>query len=334
MAMALLKHGATCSQADLSGYTAFHRYVEDGSLELVDALIKNDKRGVNTAINHLAMTSPYYNHYSKCIAPLHSAIEHCDLTLVQTLLDAGANLDISFDTWLKAVKVSSWANELGDYTSNQRKFDLSLQQPLTVAIQTCPDPRVALTLLERGADPNTTLIREAWYRSKGETALDMVRKQLESLRKYSVESWEKASNREPKAPEGMDEYLQSLEEGTYRHWITSEDIRGTKKRLEEQQKVYDDLEKSWKVEGISEKEATIKEVISGLEKLEQVILGKGGKTFFELHSGSEPPGDYSDKRRRVDWDGGNKESNQYKLDISFKQVTDVTEVRQAAYIDL
>ncbi|KAL2759135.1 hypothetical protein ACRALDRAFT_2058287 [Sodiomyces alcalophilus JCM 7366] len=329
MATALLKNGATCSQADLHGCTALHRFVQDGSLELIDKLIENDKRGVKTAVNHLVTGSQRY-WSSEFVAPIHTAIEDCDKALVLKLLDAGANPEISFDTWLKAAKFSQMKGRLNDYESNKKLFAENVRQPLIVALQACPDPQLAMMLLKRGADPNAALTRSTWRGDiQGLTALDMVRTHLEHLRMYTGEV---LRTHRPKAPGGMDEYLQGLEEGTYRHWTATEDIRIKKEKLEEQQRQFEMYENAVNnPEGIPEKKAAIQEAISDLEELEQAIVDKGGKTFRELHPDSKPiqPPSYGGHTG-----GMAEEPAQYRLDISFWNVTDVTEARQAAYIDL
>lgn len=56
MTKTLLSLGATCSQADAQGVTAFHRFVKSGGPTLVETLYENDAAGLKTAIGHIAMS--------------------------------------------------------------------------------------------------------------------------------------------------------------------------------------------------------------------------------------------------------------------------------------
>lgn len=94
MAKTLLNLGATCSQAEVNSVTAFHRYVQNGGVQLVDTLLASDKMGTKNAINHVVT-----GHFT--ISPLMTAIAQRDLPLVLRLLGAGAKTNIDFETWLK-----------------------------------------------------------------------------------------------------------------------------------------------------------------------------------------------------------------------------------------
>ncbi|KAL0936521.1 ankyrin repeat protein [Colletotrichum truncatum] len=334
MALLLLKLGATSSQADLNGCTAFHRYVQNGNQEMIDTLWENDKTGLKTAINHMVMGNQYWN--PQAIAPIHTAIENGDSILVLRLLEAGANQQIDFDTWLKAVKFSKASHQLRSYEENQKMFNRSTTQPLIVAIKGCTNPEIALRLLENGADPNTLtaeshqVIDDEWQRryNKGQTILDLVRQQLENLRKYKGEN---RTDNKPVLPVGMDNYLQKYEDGTYQHWMVSEDIKLQKSTYESKKKDQEEKKKkNAELKGAPEKLAAIKEVIAALEEVEKSILSKGGKTFQELYPDIKPPENYS----RSTTPPEEKKPVPYEHIISFRGVTDVTETSKAAYLDL
>ncbi len=89
MAKLLLKLGASSSQADLHGCTAFHRYVDNHEVEMIDTLWELDKTGVKAALNHLLLGNRYWD--PQAVSPLHTAIGRGDTILVMRLLEAGAN---------------------------------------------------------------------------------------------------------------------------------------------------------------------------------------------------------------------------------------------------
>ena len=334
MALLLLKLGATSSQADLNGCTAFHRYVENANPELIDVLWDNDKTGVKTAINHLVMGSSYWN--AAATAPLHTAIGNNDSILVMKLLSAGAKPDIDFEMWLKAAKFSPVEKRLGSYEENKKMYSRYVEQPLMIALKSCPDPTVALRLLEAGADPNSmtpishTILTDTWQRryNSGQTALNVVQDQLASLRKFTAET---VSMDKPSLLEGMDEYLEDFEEGSYQHWLVSEDIKAKRESFEKDMKAYNKhVAKFMATKGLSEKKAAIKEVIEQMEKVEKLIIEKGGKSFYELHPDIEAPPNNPSQQ------GEKKKTTvkPYEKKFVFTNVTDVTEIRMLKYIEL
>ncbi|OLN95948.1 hypothetical protein CCHL11_05046 [Colletotrichum chlorophyti] len=341
MALLLLKLGGTSSQADLNGCTVFHRYVENGNTDMIETLWENDKVALKTALNHLVFGAYYWEPVA--IAPLHTAIENGDAILVLKLLEAGANPQIDFETWLKAAKFSKVSERLRSYEDNKKMFNKNTNQPLIVAINGCSNPEVALELLEKGADPNTMTtnsyhaIEDEWQRSyrRGETVLDLVRHQLKNLKEYGGEKFNQSK---PELPSGMDEHLQNFEEGTYKYWMVSEDIQGRKDQCKINQKTYEEAKMAHELlEGASEKIAAIKEVITSLEKLEKKIIEKGGKTFEELYPDIKFTGNnnnnYLHHLNSYNSTSENK-SNTYDYVISFYGAVDVTEKRKAAYFEL
>ncbi|KZL88206.1 ankyrin repeat protein [Colletotrichum incanum] len=334
MALLLMKLGASSSQADMNGCTAFHRYVKNGNREMVDTLWENDKVGLKTALNHMVFANNYWNPVA--IAPIHTAIENGDSILVLKLLEAGANPQIKFDTWLKAAKFSKASNRLGSYEDNKKQFNLHTEQPLIVAIQSCSDPEVALNLVEKGADPNTLTtnshraIENEYQRSyyKGQTALDLVQHHLKQLRRYKGE---KFTQSKPELPSGMDEFIQKYEEGSYQHWQVSENIHWRKINYRRQQENYEEAKKKHEeLKGVAQKMQAIKEVITSLEKLEKAIVAKGGKTFQDLYPDIKFPENSSSNSHA----STEKKSNNYNYVFSFRGVTDVTEARKSAYLEL
>ncbi|EFQ28840.1 hypothetical protein CGRA01v4_10283 [Colletotrichum graminicola] len=338
MALLLMKLGASSSQADMDGCTTFHRYVENGNREMIDTLWENDKVGLKTALNHMVFVDC---RNPAAIAPIHTAIENGDSILVLKLLEAGANPQIEFDTWLKAAQFSKASGNLGSYENNKRQFNACNDQPLIVAIQNCSDPEVAISLVEKGADPNTLTKssysaidhRHLRHYHKGQTALDLVHHQLECLRSYTTE---KFTQPKPELPLRMDEYLQKYEAGSYQHWQVSENIHWLKIDHKTQQESYEKRKKEHdERKGTIEKTQAIKEAIASLEKLEKAIIAKGGKTIEELYPDLKFPDNGSpDNRFSNSHTLEMKKVNDYGFVFSFPGATDVTEARKSAYLEL
>ncbi len=128
MCETLLSLGATSSQADAAGITAFHRYIQvsnrilqlfpsskrigsltkyasqNNNMKVIEYLWENDKLGLKTAINHVAVSGNYWR--STATSPLMTAIDEGNPILVLKLLDAGAKPEIDFDSWLQGAKFS------------------------------------------------------------------------------------------------------------------------------------------------------------------------------------------------------------------------------------
>ncbi|KAI0798951.1 ankyrin repeat-containing domain protein [Xylaria sp. FL0064] len=108
MCETLLNLGATSSHADITGITAFHRFIKNNNMEVIDFLWENDKLGLKTAINHVAVSGNYWR--SSATSPLMTAIDEGNPILVLKLLDAGAKPEIDFASWLQGAKYSSDVN--------------------------------------------------------------------------------------------------------------------------------------------------------------------------------------------------------------------------------
>ncbi|KAI1269144.1 ankyrin repeat protein [Xylariaceae sp. FL1019] len=339
MSQTLLEFGATSSQADVNGITAFHRYVQNGTAELIDSLWKNDKLGLKTAINHVAVTGNAWN--ANATTPLLTAIDQGNPILVLKILEAGANPEIDFDSWLKGAKFT-FDKQLGDENSNRVKYEDSVEQPLLVAIRS-PQPSIALELLDRGADPNPLTkssykcIRNEWARryNKGESALDVVQRLLEKLRDYTgqkgpaVHDGHRQIKHRPSEPRGVNEFLSQFKEGTYQHWVASIDARDTVKHYEEELAKYEEQErKVAALKGRKEKLDAIEDTISQLEKVEKELLSRGGKTFKQLHPDIEAP-EQTQKPTKAE-----ESQPDYAFEFGFHGVTNITSARKQAYIEL
>ncbi|KAJ8118133.1 hypothetical protein ONZ43_g4053 [Nemania bipapillata] len=301
MCETLLSLGATSSQADASGITAFHRYIQNNNMHIIERLWENDKLGLKTAINHVAVVGTSWS--STATTPLMNAIDQGNPIIVLKLLEAGAKPGIDFDSWLQGAKFS-FENQLGDFNANQIKFQDGTEQPLLVAIRS-PKPELALELLERGVDPSPltkgswNVVRNEWSRryNRGETALDVVRKLISELRNQ--------------------------------HWLLSvrfeEKIGCYKRNLENIKK---EEERIASLEGLAEKKEAIQDIISQLEKVEQALLEKGAKTFKELYPNIEAMPQHEEHSIE------NASEDDYNLLLDFKGMKDLTSDRRDAYLRL
>ncbi len=339
MAKLLLKLGASSSQADLHGCTAFHRYVARAEAEMIGTLWELDKTGVKAALNHLTMSPQHWN--AQAVSPLQTAIGNNDTILVMRLLEARADAQIDFEAWLKAAKFSSkLEGRLSSYEENMKLYHSGVEQPLIVALRRCPDPQIAYQLLQAGADPNSMppeshqMLANKLYRSYagGDTALDLVRRQLEALRKYTDEEF---TSVKPQLPERMGEYLEQFQNGTYRHWLVSNDIKSRHEVYENAMKTYTaKFQRFSGLKGVSEKKEAILEAIRQMERVERLVVEKGGKTFKDLHP------DFSVAVNNTFNQPGYNNPNKgpldktYSLNIEFQNTTDVTDGRKTAYVEL
>ncbi|KAK3495967.1 hypothetical protein B0T13DRAFT_311367 [Neurospora crassa] len=338
MAQTLLSLGATVAQADMNSCTVFTRYVERNARTLLDLACELDKAGYKTAINHVC------NEWAQSETPLLIAIKDGDLSMVVKLLETGAVPEIDFETWLKSARQSPKESRLSDFESNKKLFQEDLDRPLIAALRS-KEPSIALELLERGCDPNPLhpeavrgLHSTYSYRWKGKSALDMVREQLEDLRKYKGEN---TKFEEPKPRLGLDTYLQRFEEGTYQHWAVSGGVKAEKMGHPEKRTEYEiGLKCLERTKGIPEKEQAVRDAIATLEKIEQSIISKGGKTFKELYPDRKEDGnDDSSINHHGFWLGRHHDDEvskkePYHYDFVFTGVQDMTETKQAAYMEL
>lgn len=338
MAQTLLNLGATVAQADMNSCTVFNRYVERNARTLLDLAYELDKSGYKTAINHVLC-----NKWSQSNTPLLTAIRDGNLGMVVKLLETGALAEIDFDTWLKSARQSAMQGRLSDFESNKKLFEENVDRPLIAALQS-EEPSIALELLERGCDPNTlhpdsarALHNQYSSRWKGKSALDMVRSQLRFLRKYKGET---KTVKEPKKRLGLDTYLERFKEGTYQHWAVCGAVELAKSGEENKWKEYEKGVKCLaRTKGIPEKEQAIRDAIAKLEKIEESIVSKGGKTFKELYPDRKENGNDDSSSSRNGYYGYNRgndnsEEEPYEYKFTFNGVQDMTETKQAAYMEL
>ncbi len=334
MVRTLFRLNASSAQADTNGVTVFHRFVEANAEQLIQVLWDVDERGTATSINHVGFPgntdSYWYDAAGSTQTPLGLAAHNGNRGLTLQMIEKGAQFHIDFETWLKSAKNSIIQRHLKTFEENQKLFQKMTEQPLILALQS-PDPRVALDLLERGADVNTltksthSKLQQNWYSYHvGQSALDIVEELLRKLRAYKGES----STSKPKLPAGGDEFLSGYKPGTFQHCMVSHDVKQTKRVFCSTTREYEDeTARIASTKGTSEKAAAIRAATETLEEIEKVLLSKDAKRFLEL---------YPDQKNHSSSSGSREEKtpDHYSYEFTLYGVADVTEARRAAYIDL
>ena len=180
-------------------------------------------------------------------------------------------------------------------------------------------------------------MNSSYHRSfTGQSALDVLREKLRTLREYKGEHPELVK---PTLPEGLDTYLERFETGSYKHWVVSNSIREERKTFRKSMKDYNKkmLEAEAKDSpGVAEKLEAIQEIIAKLEEIERSLLEKGAKTFEELHpeyrqTPSGNPLVYTSNQLPTTV---SEKKAPYEYVFSFQKANDVTKARRDAYIEL
>ncbi|ODA83814.1 hypothetical protein RJ55_02330 [Drechmeria coniospora] len=331
MARLLLKLGATSSQADSQGYTAFQKFVDSGKHDKIDVLLSEDKAGIKVAINHLVFTGYGWN--PQPYSPIHSAVEKEDSVLTLMLLNAGANAQVDFDAWQKSAKVSPIHLSMANLEQSRRMYHGHTEQPLIFAIRT-GNFDAAVALLRNGADPNT-LTAETQGRLAdqhthaypwGESVLDLVRDHVQKLKEYTGET---PNRNKPFLKPGMDEWMLKYEPGSYQHWTVSNDVERIKKDFERDDIQYEMERKRLESSaGAAQKKEAIEDALAGLLKLETVLKDNGAKPFAELH----PDVTQQDQASRPAF--RHLERQNYEFTFRFTLDSSINDARRDGYIQL
>ncbi|VUC26031.1 unnamed protein product [Clonostachys rosea] len=353
MTKLLLQLSAFSSQADGTGTTAFHRFVEDGRIELVEVLLKDDST-LKKAINHIFL-SEYYTSSSgnmfwsgnrifwgrrSATAPLNTAIDSGDPNLVAKLLEAGADAQITFESWLKSTKSSptgSW--RLGDVEASKGEFR-AVEQPIVHAISN-GNFEAAVSLLEAGANPNTLtaggeqLIFEGGLVQNyaGMSILDIVDSYISTIESDLSKAPQVEEPQKPALQPGIDEYLQKYKPGTYQEWVVKEAIKPLTNEFENQMEEYERQLQAAKdqSEAITDEDGTMKDLKQAFEEFRTVLVLRGSKPFSELypHFKQEPEGQYTSRYFCQDIA---PQPFQYKF--KFREDQSITDRRTDGYIEL
>ncbi|KIH90357.1 ankyrin repeat protein [Sporothrix brasiliensis 5110] len=321
MTATLLRLGATCAQADLNGITAFHRFVEHTDMDLVQQLMDLDKTGAPVAMNSLSFQSAWYS-----ASPLLCAIASGNVRMALKLLENGVPPQIDFDTWLKYAKASTaFGNNLSSFEENNKTFNMRFEQPLIVALRSS-NPKIALELLERGADPDTKTKdghakdHQRWMSrlSTVDNALALVRGSLKALRGYKNETPKQSTLLEVSG--NPEKFLATLSKDSWMYVAALCDLKKAMKDVVNIIKKHDDaLAKVHQLDGEEKKKAAIKDMIATLEKIEAKILET-----------TRQPRVYENKVPPVE---STKDYN-YAFVPEFFGVNDVTYSRRCGYVQL
>jgi hypothetical protein len=335
MTKTLLELGASSAQADSKQTTALH-YISGKQPELLETLFQVDEPAAKRAINHLSVSGSSWNPAAE--SPLMSAISKGNSLAALMLLESDAAPSINFESWMKCVETQYDSIASRNAETNHDDFERNTEQPIILAVQhELPD--VALKLLDLGVDPNCLpkatkydLKRDSFYRYRElESLLDIVRSRINSLKNYEEE------RRKPKMPdlkleEGVD-YLAGIDEGSYASFVAKTQIGRAKKSDEEEMKEYEE-KVQWYNEpprgGVAEKKEALHAMAQEFEKLEEILVGKGAKTFKEL---------YQDKVHKEEQHNPNyrsrhtSEPEPWKIDLSFS-VHDLTDETRHGFAKL
>ncbi len=331
----LLKLGASSAQADMDQTSAFHYTLASGNLEILNTLFEHDEPAARSVLNHIRVTGSYYS--VKAESPLTTAISIRSKTLVQKLLDLGADPNIKFQNLMKSYERKFEDDGFSrlfqnNPEKNMETFQARIRQPIVLTLD-CNLPSVVNDLLEKGVDVNTmtthgyeALTSENHFiRSRGETILDVIQGKLQGLRNYKGE---RDDDHPPEELKNDEAYLEGLVKGSYKYWTAEKDLGEARTRYRRELEDYQKrCEKRKNVEGLREKKEAIQELIAELESAQQVLLDRGAKTFRELHPDIETPKPeeshhhYQSKRES------------FKIAFSF-QISDLTDDSREGYLQL
>ncbi|KAJ5138750.1 uncharacterized protein N7515_003598 [Penicillium bovifimosum] len=275
---ALLELGASVAQADLKQQTALYYSIQERRSDMLELYFEHDMPAVKRAINHLAVSggswSPSFS------SPLMEAVRRKMPEMALKLLNAGAKPDIELSELVKAYKMANpddrYFNGLEDRLSE------TMEQPVFLAT-TNDLPLIAMELLDRGANPNTTF-KQGWG-NDGQSLLDSTRSNLEQLRACLSASPVSRSRGQLHAMLFDDDefYLAEFPSDSYRRFAAKaslEEARNANREIEER---IEKEESSLSTIGVEAKMKTVSDLIRDYEKLETRLLASDAKTWAELH---------------------------------------------------
>jgi ankyrin repeat protein len=277
----LLELGASVAQADLRQKTALFYSIHDRRSDMLDMYFEHDMPAVKRAINHLAVSG---SHWSPTFSsPLMEALRKRMPEMALKLLNAGSKPEIELSELVKAYKT---ANRDDNYLHGlEDRLSDAIRQPILLA--TSNDlPLIAIDLLERGVNPNTTF--KSRYGFDGQSVLDSTRDNLERLRAFlgaRPVSQQMHGQSNPMVFDGDDEsYLAQFPADSYRRFIAKaslEDARKASRVAEE--RIEEEKRELRNLIGVDAKMEAVSNLIRDYEKLETRLLANGAKTFAEIH---------------------------------------------------
>ena len=332
MARTLIQLGASSAQASIDQTTVLQCCVAD-TPDMLETLGDADMAGVMRAINHLSVSGYKWN--PDVSSPFMTAIQAKDSATALRLLELGAKPEIDFAAYMKAYQTQY--DPPKDSKQNKRNFQESHTQPVLTAVSQ-ELPLLAKKLVEEySIDPNTLhpdghrVLESSYTRrhTKGRSLLDVVTNKLKTLRDW------KHDPKQPTAPTPLkadDEYMSDFESGTYAFWSATKQLEAAKDRYRRDLKTYEkQLEDSRDRTGVAEKQEAINLLIGDFEQLEEKLIAKGAKSFYDLF----PDVDKPEKRPDYGYSHHRNRDDPKEFDVELKfQLGDLTEQTQKRYENL
>ena len=335
---ALLALGASSSQADMDEISALHYVITEGSLDVLDLLVKYDGPAARTAVNHLSVNG--YRYSPRVSSPLLTAIRARKSEMVEKLLSLGAEPVISQDAFARAMH-RKFEHSTDDPEEIRKQHSTCVQQPIVEAVIT-EQPSVASQLLRKGADPailtkeghqflqNPTSVR--YHQGKREALLDLVQDKLKMFRQFRI-----ADKKLSGAPPNLRHdgyYLEGLPVNTYRHWLARRDLEEAKEISSLLWKKYDKevSEVEWPEQGAEEKLVQVQSFIMEMEAFDKVIKKAGAKTFDKMYPDIQPPN--VENPTHTNYHGRNSDSKKEYETFQNFLVADLTPAMKDAYFKL
>ncbi|PYI20190.1 ankyrin repeat protein [Aspergillus violaceofuscus CBS 115571] len=330
MTEALLKLGASPTQADMDNTTPLTYVVASWYNNLLDVFMSYSAPATRKAINYFTCRGSSW--YPKILTPLIASISSRNREGAQKLLLAGASPSIQFEQFVKPGQGAY--EQLRDRSNDRLKeiFRYRLTQPIMLAIQQ-DLPLLALELLELGADANT-LTPEAYraqdedyqLRSNGDgvSLLDCVRNKLKAFRAYPEDE---SQQRCWQTYSFDNDYLSDLTENTYQRWSTKSLVWDAKNQNRAGKRFGRKFNNQGRQEnGQAEKDLAVQALISDFETLEAALISKGGKPIHELCPDLVEFREESTKEP--------KKLRPFEPEFQFPNVRDMTDKKQEAYVKL
>ena len=337
-ARCLLKLGTSSTQADMNGVSTLHYIVNEGKVDVLNLLAEYDRPAASKAINYLVVSG--WHLLARVDSPLLTAIREGHQSVAERLLELGARPTVAFDEFAQAYH-RKWEHASRDPEEVRKAYEKCVEQPIVHAIRK-ELPKLAVKLLDMGADPHTLPIATYsrvqdptnTYGTDDKLPLDLVRHKLRKLREYVTKP---DGNLVPEAPASLkadEEYLQSLEPGSYRYWLAKRDLQQAKSiaRLQVRQHQEEtEQHKSKEVKGEAEKRRAAEVLSEECEALEQLLHSKGAKTFYESYPDLKKPDEVQPANRRYGYP--NIKKDPYSTNQNF-HVPDLTPPYKEGYFKL
>jgi hypothetical protein len=284
----LVAAGATCSQADLNGKTAFRYFVDQG-LYALDTIVKVDEKHAKAILNYMSIKNIWQPSVTNALS---TAIKNHDAKTAAKLLDLGAKISIDYDDWAQAYQRA----KKNDYNQpDLRNFVENCEQPVRLSI-IHELPEVTKQLIRLGADINTVnkhghpkakeLNIYSHPGTEGLTLLDEVRAKLQVLQTAKDQIYVEYQGQAPDPPKDDSYYLADLTAGTWAHWAKTQKLEAAKKdfkRLMEQHKLQEKNVQGDHDEGKRMKLKAVEAQMDEFHDLESYLVTEGAKTFGELN---------------------------------------------------